>query len=47
MAAKKVLRQDSTCRVYINEHLAKLNSDLFASAQQLQHDKKTVPNMDI
>ena len=40
MAAKKVLRQDSTCRVYINEHFSKSVTELFAATRKLQRDKR-------
>jgi hypothetical protein len=40
MAAKKGLRQDPTCRVYINEHLTKSVTELFAAARKLQRDKR-------
>jgi len=40
MAAKKILRQDSSCRIFINEHLTQSASELFAASRALQRIRK-------
>jgi len=40
MAAKRTLRQDTTSRVYINEHLTTVVSHLFAEARRLKSDHR-------
>jgi len=40
MAARKLLRQDPNNRIYINEHLTKSASDLFAVARALKGESR-------
>jgi hypothetical protein len=39
MSARKVLRADRSCRIYINEHLTQQASQLFAEARKLVRNK--------